>query len=75
MKFHTYPSAGVYTIKIDSPSQSIQGWSLHGGTSQVNNYDGRKLIDLKQWGYFDFAGNKVWGLFIKRSEIKKGRGT
>lgn len=54
---HTYPSAGVYTIKIDSPSQSIQGWSLHGGTSQVNNYDGRKLIDLKQWGYFDFAGN------------------
>jgi|TARA_A100000171_G_scaffold39027_1_gene38549 surface protein len=56
---HTYASPGVYTIKIDSPSQSIQGWSLHGGTSQVNNYDGRKLIDLKQWGYFDFAGNML----------------
>ena len=54
---HTYASGGVYTIKIDSPSQSIQGWSLHGGTSQVDNYDGRKLVDLKQWGYFDFAGN------------------
>jgi surface protein len=54
---HTYASAGVYTIKIDSPSQSIQGWSLHGGSSQVNKYDGRKIVDLKQWGYFDFAGN------------------
>ena len=50
-------NGGVYTIKIDSPSQSIQGWSLHGGTSQVDKYDGRKLTDLKQWGYFDFAGN------------------
>lgn len=53
---HTYSSPGVYTIKIDSPSQSIQGWSLAGGTSQGNKYDREKIIELKQWGYFDFAG-------------------
>mgnify|MGYP005996639731 FL=1 len=52
---HTYSSPGIYTIKIDSPSQSIQGWSLAGGTSQANRYDREKIIELKQWGYFDFA--------------------
>jgi len=52
---HTYSSPGIYTIKIDSPSQSIQGWSLAGGTSQGNKYDRNKIIELKQWGYFDFA--------------------
>jgi len=53
---HTYSLPGIYTIKIDSPSQSIQGWTLAGGTSQGNKYDREKIINLKQWGYFDFAG-------------------
>jgi len=52
---HTYASPGIYTIKINSPSQSIQGWTLAGGTSQGNKYDREKIINLKQWGDFDFA--------------------
>ena len=58
---HTYSSPGIYTIKIDSPSQSIQGWTLAGGTSQGNAYDREKIIELKQWGYFDFAGSNSGG--------------
>jgi len=53
---HAYASPGIYTIKIDSPSNSIQGWNTAGGTSQAGKYDRNKIINLKQWGYFDFAG-------------------
>jgi surface protein len=53
---HVYSSPGIYTIKIDSAINSIEGWSLGGGTSVANEYDRNKITNISQWGYFNCCG-------------------